>query len=762
VLGLAISLAGVTVISRYVYGELSADSFNSRLDRLYVVKTETLDNGKQFFAGSYLPREMHNHIDLLNHSGVERCASMICFDGIEIRANDYTYIADIAVIDSVFMQILDFPLISGVNISRPEDALITEAFARKIFGDKYPVGEKIYHPALNRELTVAGVVGKPDSKSSIAFDIAISNQISEFWGRAYQCIVLLHEGVNFTDINRQYGEYKQERGRVSKMRYQLFPYRDVYFDRTVDIYSVYGHGNRMYVFIMSIAGALLLLTGTVNYMNIHAVIVRRRSREFGMKKVFGAGGIHIFMQLLWENLTVIAASVIIALWLAESLSPVITDSLQIEQITNRLFDAVFLTALILVLPLTASVAPYLRYRFSTVKSLQTVGTGNRSPFSGKFFLCFQYFITVVMTVISLFFVKQLNFMLDYDLGYRTENIIKVPVRRDGMAGVSVERVRQSDEEAAADWMKFMETTQKLDNSPLIERWTLAGTSPNIDTYTVSIKVADGREQEAVALSVDKKWLDIFDIRLVDGSMWDDDDGNAILVSESFLKQFGIADYKTAVPEVRAWGARYHIVGVIKDFCTARLSEKQYPVLIYSQGNFTGDRIIASFLPGKKREVIEFMRNLYGEFVGGEFAYSFIEDEIADTYKHDKRIAVICSIFTGTAIVISSLGLFGLSLFDIRRRRREIAIRKINGAQITDIVRLLMKKYFILLGLAFAVATPAALFVISKYLENFAYKAPVSWWLFAVALTVTVAVSLITLIWQTYKAGNENPANVIKS
>jgi ABC-type antimicrobial peptide transport system permease subunit len=157
-----------------------------------------------------------------------------------------------------------------------------------------------------------------------------------------------------------------------------------------------------------------------------------------------------------------------------------------------------------------------------------------------------------------------------------------------------------------------------------------------------------------------------------------------------------------------------------------------------------------------------MKNLHDEIIGGEFTYSFLEDKIAAMYKEDKKVARICSVFTGIAILISMLGLLGISLFDIRQRRKEIAIRKINGAEIIDIVRLLLKKYFVLLGVAFVVATPVALFVIQKYLENFAFKAPVSWWLFAVALVVTVAVSLMTLLYQTYKAGNENPAEVVKS
>jgi ABC-type antimicrobial peptide transport system permease subunit len=234
------------------------------------------------------------------------------------------------------------------------------------------------------------------------------------------------------------------------------------------------------------------------------------------------------------------------------------------------------------------------------------------------------------------------------------------------------------------------------------------------------------------------------------------------------------DYRNAEvqPSMRLWwvdedeemktNPPYRIVGVVKNFHAKHLSQQLDPAVYCFANANTYKPVIASFAPERRQEVIEFMKNLHDELVGGEFTYSFIEDEIAAMYKDDKKVAVICTVFTGIAILISMLGLLGISLFDIRQRRKEIAIRKINGAEIIDIIRLLLKKYFVLLGVAFVVAVPVALFVIQKYLENFAYKAPVSWWLFAVALVVTVAVSLMTLIYQTYKAGNENPADVIKS
>jgi ABC-type antimicrobial peptide transport system permease subunit len=176
----------------------------------------------------------------------------------------------------------------------------------------------------------------------------------------------------------------------------------------------------------------------------------------------------------------------------------------------------------------------------------------------------------------------------------------------------------------------------------------------------------------------------------------------------------------------------------------------------------GAPILASIVPERTQDAIEFLRNLHEETFGGEFNFVFIDDVMHALYEEDRKVATIYSIFTLIAILISALGLFGMSFFDIQQRRREIAFRKVHGASVSGIIRLLLKKYLISLGISFVIAAPIAAYAINRYLEDFAHRAPVSWWLFAVALLVTVGISLLTLVYQTYKASNENPADVVKS
>jgi ABC-type antimicrobial peptide transport system permease subunit len=201
---------------------------------------------------------------------------------------------------------------------------------------------------------------------------------------------------------------------------------------------------------------------------------------------------------------------------------------------------------------------------------------------------------------------------------------------------------------------------------------------------------------------------------------------------------------------------------VKDFDYLHLSQKSCPVVYHYSKSDRTDPLIASIVPGRTQDAIAFLRDLHEETVGGEFTYSFVENEVREMYREDKRIASIYSIFTFIAILISALGLLSMSLFDIQQRRKEIAIRKVNGATATDIIRLLLKKYFWSLVISFVIASPVAMLAINRYLEDFAHKAPVSWWLFAVAIVITAGISLLTLIYQTQKAANRNPAEVVKA
>ncbi|MDR1336053.1 MAG: ABC transporter permease, partial [Tannerella sp.] len=487
-LGLALSLACVIIIARYVHGELTVEQFNRQADRIYITTTEDSNNpGKIRYAGITNWNNEKAFRDLSEHSGVERHALFYREKEMDIQVDSRTYSTDVLIADTNYLQTVDYPVIAGVaNLTRPEDAFITEACAEKFFGRENPVGKKLLFASINRELTVAGVIGKPRTKTLQPFDLLVSSQLQERWMRMPQSLVLLYPGVNYRDINEQYSEFMEMVNWGYGVRYRLHPYRDVYFDRQVEDYHGYLHGNRTYVFVLSAVGILLLLTGILNYMNIYTVVILRRNREFGLKKVFGAEGRLVFAQLLFENLYLITASLLLAFGLVAAAGPVIQRFFEFEQYPDAAFDGWLALSLLLLLPILTGLAPYLRYRHAPpVQSLRAVATGGKSLFSRRFFLCFQYFITLTLIAVSLFFVKQLHFMLHKDLGYRTQNLVKATfLKNDHMRTWDSREDRISEEEKRkriSDRLK-----QKLDASPLVESWTW-GQSPNKAAGTFEFK-----------------------------------------------------------------------------------------------------------------------------------------------------------------------------------------------------------------------------------------------------------------------------------
>ena len=253
----------------------------------------------------------------------------------------------------------------------------------------------------------------------------------------------------------------------------------------------------------------------------------------------------------------------------------------------------------------------------------------------------------------------------------------------------------------------------------------------------------------------------------------------LIINESAKKALGITDIHTELIQPKSpilyvprdnlnTNPPFHIVGVVNDIRTGHLSKNVIPTiylctLIPTDYIHHGTPFLIRYQPGKQQEVLKVLANLRNEVAGeGELEYSFLEDEIAKRYENDRRIVSIYLIFAGLAIAVSCLGLFGLSLFEIRLRYREIALRKVHGAKTNDIVRLLSKRYLYLLGISALIAFPIAILFIEKYMEDYAYRTPLSWWIFFLAIVIVATISASVLLWQIRKASNINPARIMKT
>ena len=336
--------------------------------------------------------------------------------------DDWEYNVRLLAADSNFLKVTDYPVVSGVgNLSEPNSVLITESFAKKLFGNKNPVGKTLYYSD-GVALTISCVIGKTATKATLSFDVIVSYNFTNMWQGPPQTIVRLYPGVDYQTINKLHESFDTER----HMRYQLFPLSKVYFDKSIrDHNNVYILGNYNYVLVLMAVGFLILLIGIINYINIYTVIVLHRGKELGIKKAFGAGRHHIFLQLLAENLVMTGLALFVVFILTNASNSLITNTLQFEQTGNIRFDLLLSCVLLLILPVIAILFPYFRYcYFAPVNSFRNFGKIRGTDSLRSIFLSFQYLMTIAMIIVSLFFVKQLKFMLNSEPGYRTNDIIK--------------------------------------------------------------------------------------------------------------------------------------------------------------------------------------------------------------------------------------------------------------------------------------------------------------------------------------------------
>lgn len=772
ILGLALSLACVIVICRYIDREVNTDHFVKDSDRVCYTALDRISNRKPFISGGF---DVSDVSDPTNNPAVAIKSSFIPLDDDNlIKYNNKSFRANVLATDTNYLKIMTYPVLQAAHyplLAKPDEAVITRPFAEKLFGKKDPIGQVLVH-ADHFNVTITGVLDEPDTQVSYPFDLLLSDRLQKDWSRINMLLVKLHPGTTISSLNKEFDYYTQADSWGSKMRIQLYPVEQFYFDRQIDcFYSNCQKGDFTHVIIFSVVAILLLIIGIFNFINIYTVLMLKRSREFGMKKVFGANVKQVALQLYLENLFMTSFALFFAWILIELASGIVQTMLAVPIVTNIRFSIKLTVTILLLLPLLASVYPFIRFNFTKpITSLQTVGRGGNPTLSRTLFLSVQYIITIILIVVSLFFVKQLHFMLDADLGYRTEHILKTQL---------MNMPAYRDDEVYEKYLKnSLIVKERLADDPLFNEHTFSDSPVSISDFKVPMRTHGHEEyQNVTIMSSTEDFFKLFDIQLKEGRLWNDsidsDLNFNVIINETAQKLLNLTDLSTAEiqPErhfVFSEGMDfakvpfYKVVGVVKDFNTGHLSKAVPPIIFYFSPGSPMDNLFVHIPNGREQDVISSLQQIYEDLNGTGFSYSFLTDELRKLYNKDRQISTIYSIFACIAILISSLGLFSLSLFDVQQRYREIAIRKVNGATTSVIMKMLLRKYYKLLTIAFCISVPIAWLALHRYLEGFAHKAPISWWLFVIALLITGGISLATLIWQIQKAARTNPADAIKS
>ena len=766
-LGLAFSLACSIILMRYIHRELTVDTHCIDREHVYAICTNT--EGNRGLSG--LKQYNYDTISIDNRF-VEAMTTYIPLEKDYVISGTNRIPARCLVTDSVFFQLFHYPIVQGkLSLTTPQSALLTEKYARKIFGNENPIG-KVLRYSNGKDITVEGIVGEPECKTTINFDIILSSKLSQHWERMNTELYRFLPGTDINAINktgsvpRYINDPKYD---TRTHTFSLISVKDIYWDGSLTDRepAMFLSGNHSHLIILSGVCLLLLLTGILNFINLYLVALLRRGKEYGLKKVFGVCGKTLFANIWIEN-TLLVLSALLVSWLIIEIMSAPTEYLFDIHFSYTAFDGWLSASILLLLPVITSIYPYIKYNYtSPILSIRSIGVQSHSKHFRMFFLGAQYIITFLLVVLSLYFNRQLGMLLNTEPGFRTKNIMNVNLVYESkdFSSYTYENMQQRRQ-------RVMQLDNELNACPFIELYEPS--NENILTPTFGTNYLNNKG-EKVFLNIHyatPAFFKLYDIKVIEGEIPDINKENrrtVFVVNKAALKALGYTSINGAgvieenQKRANANASLQPIVAVVEDYFEGHLTSGIKPTIYPVGARFSGDLYQIAYTPGKKKEVIDFLRNLEYKVYGSEdFEYTFLEDDIKAMYTQDRQTATIYSIFAGMAIIISSLGLLGISLFDIRQRYREIAIRKVNGASAKDLYRLLFRKYITVLIIAFVIAIPLAYYLINTYTQDFAVRAPVSIDIFIISLLLVIIISLGTLAYQIQKAAYINPTQIMKT
>ena len=766
-LGLACSLACSIILMRYIHRELTVDTHCIDREHVYAICTNT--EGNRGLSG--LKQYNYDTISIDNRF-VEAMTTYIPLEKDYVISGTNRIPARCLVTDSVFFQLFHYPIVQGkLSLTTPQSALLTEKYARKIFGNENPIG-KVLRYSNGKDITVEGIVGEPECKTTINFDIILSSKLSQHWERMNTELYRFLPGTDINAINktgsvpRYINDPKYD---TRTHTFSLISVKDIYWDGSLTDRepAMFLSGNHSHLIILSGVCLLLLLTGILNFINLYLVALLRRGKEYGLKKVFGVCGKTLFANIWIEN-TLLVLSALLVSWLIIEIMSAPTEYLFDIHFSYTAFDGWLSASILLLLPVITSIYPYIKYNYtSPILSIRSIGVQSHSKHFRMFFLGAQYIITFLLVVLSLYFNRQLGMLLNTEPGFRTKNIMNVNLVYESkdFSSYTYESMQQRRQ-------RVMQLDNELNACPFIELYEPS--NENILTPTFGTNYLNNKG-EKVFLNIHyatPAFFKLYDIKVIEGEIPDINKENrrtVFVVNKAALKALGytsingVGVIEENQKKANANASLQPIVAVVEDYFEGHLTSGIKPTIYPVGARFSGDLYQIAYTPGKKKEVIDFLRNLEYKVYGSEdFEYTFLEDDIKAMYTQDRQTATIYSIFAGMAIIISSLGLLGISLFDIRQRYREIAIRKVNGASAKDLYRLLFRKYITVLIIAFVIAIPLAYYLINTYTQDFAVRAPVSIDIFIISLLLVIIISLGTLAYQIQKAAYINPTQIMKT
>jgi putative ABC transport system permease protein len=772
IFGFALGLAVCLIITFYVIDDLTFDKFHE--DAEYIYHMLTIDSSESDGALHYSITSGPLIADLAESVPEVEAATRITAGGVGLNRinegveNEQTEQVNVLALfaDSSFFDVFSFKIIARESkkpLKSRSGIYLTPEIAETLFGNENPIGKPLAIRT-DENAYVAGIVEAPPSNSFLQFQIIAPLRIdlNPVWWDSWENLALIgyfkiHKNADPLKAEKNIVSYAKNRGFAEVFTPRIQPLLDVHLGSNHLRYDYinFGKNDRLKVFTLGIIAILVLIIASINFINLSSARAAKRAREVGMRKVIGGNRKQLFFQFLGESIVITCIAMIIALALFEIALPHLNTFLN-KNLSFNLIENYEITLIIfcvaIIVGLIAGIYP----------ALVLSGFDPLTVLRGKFYsstkgivlrriLVVGQFVVSIALIASVFIVlDQINYLNKVDLGYNRDRIIVFPNFNFQNGTVLKEQIQN---------LSAVESVGVVSNMP-------GGTLVRLEVIPEGYMEDEGQMFDR--LFIDENLINTLEIELLQGrnfsSEFASDAEDAIIINETALKTIGWDDpigKKLILIDETEIRLVKTIIGVIKDinFTTAR--RKVNPMVLGYSNQFI-PRFLVKLKPGDNTRTIEEIEKLFIEvYPDTPFNYFYFDDVFNFQFRGDRNFATNIAVFSGLAILIACLGLFGLVSFATQQRQREIAVRKVLGSSVKSIVFLLTKNFTIWVLSANILAWPLSYFLMNKWLQNFAYRTNINVWIFVVSGFIALGIALITVSFQTIKAANLNPVDALK-
>ncbi|QJW91485.1 FtsX-like permease family protein [Spirosoma taeanense] len=784
IVGLATGLACCLLITLYVLDELSYDRYNTKADRIYRIHTDIKFGGNDMhFAVSPDPvgqtlKQDYPQVEQfvrLHQRGtwlVKRAGST------NILREDNIHFAD-----STLFDVFTLPLIAGDPkraLAGPNLVVISESASKRHFGDQNPIGQTLLFN--NRQaFKVTGVMRDMPANSHFRSNFFLSMASDDYtWGQwlsnNHHTYIVLREGTDYRAFERNFdaviekyvgpqaydmigATLEQFRKAGNRYRFWLIPLTDIHLYSKQQV-ELEPNSDIQYVYIFSAVALFILLIACINFMNLATARSANRAKEVGVRKVLGSERQQLIGQFMAESVLMTVLAMALALVLVGMALPFF-NTLAAKTLSARNLLSPYLLPVLIILPivvglLAGSYPAFFLSSFRPVSVLKgRIDVSFRSSRLRSGLVVFQFMMSVVLMVGTLIVYRQISYIQTKNLGFSREQVLTV---NDVYAiGKQAETFKQ-----------------EVLRLPGVVSGSISGYLPTPSSRSDNAFFPEGEINQTKAVNmqswgVDHDYINTMGMQMAEGRNFSREfgsDSSALILNETAAKLFGgrniigkrITQY--ADPEAKTTKT-YTVIGVVRNFHFESLRQNigALSMVLSPNTGAASFRLSTTNIPFLVRQIEGIWRHIAP---GQPFAYSFLANDFENMYRAEQRIGTIALTFAVLAILIACLGLFGLATFMAEQRTKEIGVRKVLGASVTSIIALMSRDFLRLVLIAILIATPIAWWAMRQWLQDFAYKIDIEWWIFALAGVLAIGIALLTVSFQSIKAALMNPVKSLRA